>query len=67
MAISRGITINGLAILNDEPDLDRYYRENVTGGPGSFVLVARQIEDFAEAMRCKLIREFEYRPLLGLL
>ena len=67
MAISRGITINGLAILNDEPDLDRYYRENVTGGPGSFVMIAREIEDFAEAMRRKLIREFEYRPLLGLL
>ena len=67
MAISRGITVNGLAILNDEPDLDRYYRENVTGGPGSFVMIAREIEDFAEAMRRKLIREFEYRPLLGLL
>ena len=67
MAISRGITVNGLAILNDEPNLDRYYRENVTGGPGSFVMIAREIEDFAEAMHRKLIREFEYRPLLGLL
>ena len=67
MAISRGITINGLAILNDEPDLDSYYHQQVTGGPGSFVMVAREIEDFAEAMRRKLIREFDYRPLLGLL
>ncbi len=65
MAISRGITVNGLAILNDEPDLDSYYHEQVTGGPGSFVMVAREIEDFAEAMRLKLIREFEYQPLLG--
>jgi hypothetical protein len=67
MAISRDITVNGLAILNDEPDLDSYYHEEVTGGPGSFVMVAREIEDFAEAMRRKLVREFEYRPLLGLL
>ena len=67
MAISRGITVNGLAILNDEPDLDLYYRDEVTGGPDSFVMVAREIEDFAEAMRRKLIREFEYRPLIGLL
>lgn len=67
MAISRGITINGLAILNDEPDLDLYYRDQVTGGPDSFVMVAREIEDFAEAMRRKLIREFEYHPLIGLL
>ena len=67
MAISRGITVNGLAILNDEPDLDLYYRDEVTGGPDSFVMVAREIEDFAEAMRRKLIREFKYRPLIGLL
>jgi hypothetical protein len=67
MAISRDITVNGLAILNDEPDLDSYYHEEVTGGPGSFVMVTREIEDFAEAMRRKLVREFEYRPLLGLL
>ncbi len=66
MAISRGITVNGLAILNDEPDLDLYYRDQVTGGPDSFVLVAREIEDFAEAMRRKLIREFQYRLLIGL-
>ena len=65
MAISHGITVNGLAILNDEPDLDRYYRDQVTGGPGSFVMIAREIEDFAEAMRRKLIREFEYHPLIG--
>ncbi len=65
MAISHGITVNGLAILNDEPDLDRYYQDQVTGGPGSFVMIAREIEDFAEAMRRKLIREFEYHPLIG--
>lgn len=67
MALNRGITINGLAILNDEPELDVYYRDEVAGGPDSFVLVAREIEDFAEAMRLKLIRELEYHPLIGLL
>ena len=65
MAISRGITVNGLAILNDVPDLDSYYRDQVTGGPSSFVMVAHEIEDFAEAMRRKLIREFEYHPLVS--
>lgn len=65
MAILRGITINGLAMLNDEPDLDGYYRDQVIGGPGSFLMVAHRIEDFAAAMRRKLIREFEYRPVVS--
>lgn len=65
MAILRGITVNGLAMLNDEPDLDSYYRDQVVGGPGSFLMVAHRIEDFAAAMRRKLIREFEYRPVVS--
>ena len=65
VATSRGITVNGLAILNDEPDLDDYYREQVAGGPDSFVMAVQRIEDFAEAMRSKLIREIEYRPVVS--
>ena len=65
MAILRGITVNGLAMLNDEPDLDGYYRDQVIGGPDSFLMVAHRIEDFAAAMRRKLIREFEYRPVVS--
>ena len=65
MAAGRGITVNGLAIINDEPDLEAYYRHEVIGGPGAFVEVAHSIADFARAMRVKLLREIEHRPMIG--
>ncbi len=65
MAAGRGITVNGLAILDDEPDLDAYYRHEVIGGPGAFVEIADTIDDFARAMRVKLLREIEHRPVVG--
>lgn len=65
MALSRGIVINGLAIQNEVSDLADYYRRNVQAGPDSFVMTARDYEDFAEAMRLKLLREIEYRPRLA--
>ncbi|WP_373086214.1 DUF1194 domain-containing protein [Sneathiella sp.] len=55
--VSRGIVINGLPILNDEPGLETYYREHVIGGFGAFTLVAQGYEDFAEAMAEKLAKE----------
>ena len=55
--VGRGITINGLAILSEEPSLDDYYRENVIGGPSSFVLVAKDFDSFADAMLRKLVQE----------
>ncbi len=57
-----GITINGLAILTDEPDLEAYYRDEVISGPGAFAMAVAGYEDFAEAMKRKLIREIRYRP-----
>jgi hypothetical protein len=59
-AVAAGITINGLAILNDEPLLDRYYFANVIGGPGSFVVTTNDYETFAAAILTKLIREIAY-------
>jgi hypothetical protein len=56
-AVARGFTINGLPILTDEPYLDRYYRDEVIGGPGAFMIPAKTFEDFARAIRTKLIRE----------
>ena len=56
-AVRQGITVNGLAILNDEPNLGRYYLAGVVGGPGAFVLTASDFRDFALAMRQKLITE----------
>jgi Protein of unknown function (DUF1194) len=55
--VGKGITINGLAILSEEPWLDDYYRGNVIGGPSSFVLVAKSYDSFAEAILRKLVQE----------
>jgi hypothetical protein len=56
-ALAAGITINGLAIENEQSDLGRYYQDHVVGGPGAFVITATDYADFARAMRLKLIRE----------
>jgi hypothetical protein len=68
-AVKAGVTINGLAIINDHPvswtfahvqppgGLPNYYRENVTGGPGSFVLEVHDFTSFGEAMTRKLVDE----------
>ena len=58
-AVLVGITVNGLVILNEERQLSGYYRERVIGGPGAFVLQVANFQDFARAMRLKLIREIE--------
>ncbi len=51
------ITINGLCILHEEPDLLASYTEEVIGGPGSFAVICHEYPDVAEAMRQKLTRE----------
>jgi hypothetical protein len=67
--IAKGTTINGLAILSDKPlswnaehtnppgGLEAYYRDNVIGGPGSFVLVAQDFKAFGQAIVSKLVAE----------
>ncbi len=55
--VAGGITINGLCILHEEPDLLASYTDEVIGGPGSFAVTCREYADFAEAMRQKLTRE----------
>jgi hypothetical protein len=64
-AVARGVAINGLVILNDEPHLDRYYRANVIGGAEAFVLTVDDFEAFAAAMVTKLIREIAYAPAVS--
>ena len=66
-AVAQGIGINGLPILALESDLDRYYELNVVGGPGAFVIAARDFETFGEAILKKLIAEIAARdePALG--
>jgi hypothetical protein len=39
------------------PDLDKYYRGCVIGGPGAFLVFARDFADFARAIRKKLVLE----------
>jgi hypothetical protein len=70
-ALSRGITINGLAIINDKPNLGYsahtqppgglplYYRQNVIGGPNAFLLVVQDFNSFADAMANKLAKEID--------
>jgi hypothetical protein len=63
--VAQGIVINGLPVMMNRtnfgrpPDLtlDKYYEENVIGGPGAFVIVADNFEHFGRAVRNKLVRE----------
>ncbi len=52
-----GVTINGLCVLHEEPDLVEAFTRSVTGGPDSFALPCPDYARFAEAMRRKLVRE----------
>ncbi len=73
-AVEAGITINGLAIINDHPvsytfahvqppgGLANWYRENVTGGPGSFVVEVHDFKTFGDAMARKLVNEIAGLP-----
>ncbi len=68
-AIAQGITVNGIVILSPVPmpwnpwhthppgGLENWYREHVTGGPGSFTMVAEDFQSFSYAIANKLIRE----------
>jgi hypothetical protein len=56
-ALRAGITINGLPILWDYPELDSYYRDKVIGGPGAFAAVAHDVADFNDALLGKLVKE----------
>lgn len=56
-AVADGITINGLPILSQEPGLDAYFREQVIGGPGAILVVAKNFESFSTAVLRKLFVE----------
>ena len=63
--VADGIVINGLPVMMNrqnygrpqDANLDKYYEENVIGGPGSFMIAAANFDDFGRAVRSKLIRE----------
>jgi hypothetical protein len=56
-AVALGITINGLAILNEDSTVADYYRDQVIGGDGAFVVTANDYESYAQAILTKLLRE----------
>jgi hypothetical protein len=68
-ALAQGVTINGLVILSDTPlvwnpdhtnppgGLENYYRNNVVGGPGAFVVAAKDFASFGQAIVKKMIAE----------
>jgi hypothetical protein len=71
-AVAKGIVVNGLVILSDRPvpwnaehtnppgGLERYYQDNVIGGPGAFVLVAENFNSFGRAIIKKMIAEIAF-------
>src|SRR5439155_23028076 len=70
-ALASGVTINGLAIINDRPNLGYsahtqppgglplYYRQNVIGGANAFLIVDEDFNSFADAMANKLAKEID--------
>lgn len=73
-AVARGITINGLAIINNKANpgfayhthppggLPKYYTDNVIGGPGAFLVVVENFDTFADAIVKKLVAEIAGMP-----
>jgi hypothetical protein len=73
-AVALNITINGLVILSATPlpwnpehtnppgGLTKYFRDNVMGGPGAFVVEAQDFNSFGQAIISKLIAEIAFAP-----
>ncbi len=73
-AVALNITINGLVILSTTPlpwnpehtnppgGLTKYFRDNVMGGPGAFVVEAQDFNSFGQAIISKLIAEIALAP-----
>jgi len=58
MAVTLGVTVNGLPIRDPaEGDVRTHYERHVIGGLGSFVAEANGFDDFARALRHKLVLE----------
>jgi hypothetical protein len=73
-AVAAGVTINGLAIANTRSSpgyafhtqppggLPKYYRENVIGGSGAFLITVEDFHSFADAITRKLVAEIAGTP-----
>ena len=72
--LAKGIVINALVILtplaesfrpehtNPPGGLEKYFQDNVIGGPGSFTVVAEGHESFGRSLTKKLIQEIASFP-----
>lgn len=69
--VAQGVTINGLPIMINRavpagpfeiPNLDVYYADCVIGGPGAFMIPVDGMDNFAEAVRRKLVLEISGLP-----
>lgn len=61
LAKANGVTVNGLAVESDQSGLQDYYQKHVISGSDSFVVRAQDFDDYARAIREKLLKEL--RPL----
>lgn len=63
-AVAADIVINGLPIVAWERDLAQYYRNNVIGGAGAFMIIAKNFDTFSEAILKKIVTEIanDVRP-----
>ena len=76
-ALAQGVTINGIVILSEVPlprfpehthppgGLANYYREQVAGGDGAFVMTAENFKSFGRAIINKLIAEIAALPAVS--
>ena len=73
-AIAKGVTVNGIVVLDETllsedgspystTELEHYFRDNVIGGPGAFVMVAQDFSAFGNVLLNKLIAEISGLPL----
>ena len=73
-AVAKGIVINGLVILTPDGEslrpahtnppggLEKYFQDNVIGGPGAFTIVADGHKSFGKAIKSKLVAEIAGLP-----
>ena len=77
-AIAKGVTVNGIVVLDETllsedgspystTELEHYFRDNVIGGPGAFVMVAQDFSAFGNVILNKLITEIAGLPLTNTL
>ena len=60
-----GIIINGLVVQGAFPDPVPYYRDYVIQGPGAFLAMARDFDDYPSVIIGKLLREIDQDMILG--